>query len=84
MYSVAWAKRTKKQIEKLPLNISEMIINKVVSAKEEPHRHMKRLKNYNAWSLRIGDYRAIIEISETDKIMCVVEIGHRRNIYDKL
>ena len=83
MYSIAWAKKTKKQLEKLPLHIRENIINKVVSITEDPKRYLKRLKNYKAWRLRIGDYRAIIEISETDKIICVVEIGHRKNIYEK-
>ena len=84
MYSIAWAKKTKKQLEKLPLIIRESIINKVASITGDPKRSLKRLKNYKAWRLRVGDYRVIIEISETDQILFVVEIGHRRNIYDKL
>ena len=84
MYSIAWAKKTKKQLEKLPLDIRRDIVNKVVSITEDPKRYLKKLKNYKAWRLRIGDYRVIIEILETDEIICVVEIGHRKNIYEKL
>jgi len=84
MYSIAWAKKIKKELNKLPLNIREDIINKVVSIREDPIRYLKRLKNYKAWRLRIGDYRAIIKISETNKIILVVGIGHRKDIYEKL
>ena len=84
MYSIAWAKKTKKQLEKLPLSIRGDIVDKVVSITGEPKRYLKKLKNYKAWRLRIGDYRVIIKISEIDKIICVVEIGHRKNIYEKL
>ena len=35
------------------------------------------------WRYRIGDYRVICEIQDEKIIVLVLEIGHRRNIYDK-
>lgn len=32
-------------------------------------------------SLRIGDYRVIYQIKESELIVLVIKIGHRRNVY---
>lgn len=39
-------------------------------------------KLYGLWSLRIGDYRAIYKIQESELIVFVVRVGHRKNVYD--
>ena len=33
-------------------------------------------------SLRIGDYRAIYEIKNSELLILVIKIGHRKNAYD--
>ena len=33
------------------------------------------------WSLRIGDYRAIYQIKNSELIVVVIRIGHRKNVY---
>ncbi|MFW5987713.1 MAG: type II toxin-antitoxin system RelE family toxin [Methanohalophilus sp.] len=35
------------------------------------------------YSLRIGEYRVILSIDGDQLIVFVIEIGHRRNIYNK-
>lgn len=35
------------------------------------------------WRYRIGDYRLIVEIKEEQLIILLVEVGHRREIYDE-
>ena len=32
--------------------------------------------------LRVGDYRVIFQIDQSNKIVPVIKIGHRREIYD--
>ena len=34
------------------------------------------------WKYRIGDYRIICEIKEKEVIIIVIEVGHRKSIYD--
>jgi len=38
------------------------------------------------WSLRVGPYRVIYEVSEKEVTVYVVKVGHRRNkeVYDQL
>lgn len=33
------------------------------------------------WRYRVGDWRVICQIKDTELIILVVELGHRRNIY---
>ncbi len=33
------------------------------------------------WRYRIGDYRAIVRIIDSQVIVRVIEIGHRREVY---
>jgi mRNA interferase RelE/StbE len=35
------------------------------------------------WRYRIGDYRVIADIQDEKVIIMVVEIGHRKHVYDK-
>ena len=33
------------------------------------------------WRIREGDYRIVYHINDTNKIITVVRIGHRRDVY---
>ncbi len=33
------------------------------------------------WSLRIGDYRAIYQIKNSELIVVVIKVGHRKKVY---
>ena len=33
------------------------------------------------WRYRVGDYRIICEIQDNKFLVCVIQIGHRRDIY---
>ena len=35
------------------------------------------------YKLRVGDYRAIYELSNSEDEIIIVRLGHRRDIYDK-
>jgi mRNA interferase RelE/StbE len=35
------------------------------------------------WSFRVGDYRIVYEIRESQIVVLVVMVGHRREIYER-
>jgi len=41
----------------------------------------KKLKGYDAYRIRVGDYRIIYEIDDKIITITIVELGHRRDIY---
>ena len=72
---------SKKDLKKLPKNIIEIILKKLISIKENPLRYIERLKSSHLWKLRVGDYRVIMMINTKDKIVNIIKMGHRKNIY---
>ncbi|MGD0827439.1 MAG: type II toxin-antitoxin system RelE/ParE family toxin [Desulfobaccales bacterium] len=42
---------------------------------------MQEVKRRAGWRIKIGDYRIIYEIDDKSRIIEVLHIGHRRNVY---
>ena len=86
-YKVIFAERAKKQLKKLDKHIAALIIGwleKNIQNCENPRLHGKGLVENKSgqWRYRIGDYRVICEIQDKEIIVLVLEIGHRREIYN--
>ena len=86
-YKVIFTERAKKQLKKLDKHITALIIGwleKNIQNCENPRLHGKGLVENKSgqWRYRIGDYRVICEIQDKEIIVLVLEVGHRREIYD--
>ncbi|MCM1441561.1 MAG: type II toxin-antitoxin system RelE/ParE family toxin [Roseburia sp.] len=86
-YTVKWSDRAQKQISKLNKSISEMLVRwvyKNLNDCEEPRQRGKGLtaNRSGQWRYRVGDYRIIAEIKDDELIILVIEVGHRKSVYD--
>ena len=81
MYSIEFSDKAKKQILKLSLEIQNRIGNSIERIKIRPYHFVKRLVGSNYYSLRVGNYRIILDILNKELIIIVLEMGHRKNIY---
>lgn len=86
-YKIVFTERTIKQLKKLDKHTSALIVGwleKNIKDCENPRIHGKGLVENKSgqWRYRIGDYRVICEIQDKEIVVLVLEIGHRRNIYD--
>lgn len=86
-YKVIFSDDAKKQLKKLDKHIAAMIIGwieKNLEGTTNPRQHRKGLTSNRSgqWRYRIGDYRLICEILEHEITILVLEVGHRRSIYD--
>jgi len=82
-YEVKWTETSLDQLKKLDKAITERIIDKVEKISERPFNFVKKLKDFNLFRLRVGDYRVIMSIENEKMIIFVLEVGHRRIIYRK-
>lgn len=59
-------------------------LEKHVENSEDPRRTGKLLKGDLAglWRYRVGNYRLICDIQDDILLVLVVEIGHRKNVYN--
>ena len=82
MYSIQIEKNAEDFLKKLEKKDAEIILNKIYSIRENPFRFLKRLQGEKLWRLRIGDYRAIVDVIVSMNKIIVLRIGHRKNVYD--
>jgi mRNA-degrading endonuclease RelE of RelBE toxin-antitoxin system len=82
VFSLEFTATSKKFINKLNKKDAEIILNKIYSIRDNPFRFLKRLQGEKLWRLRIGDYRAIIDVIVSGNKIIVVRIGKRGNIYE--
>lgn len=83
-YEVKIKPKALKQLKRLQKDIIERILKKVVLIKDTPQSFMKKLESKNIWSLRIGDYRVLIDIYEDKKLIEIIKIGHRKEVYENI
>lgn len=87
-YKILFTERAKKQLKKLDKHIVALIIGwleKNIEGCDNPRAHGKGLVENKSgqWRYRIGDYRVMCEIQDREVVVLVLEIGHRREIYNK-
>ena len=86
-YKVEYTERAIKNLRKLDKYTRNLIvawIDKNLVDCENPRIHGKGLTSNRSgqWRYRIGDYRLICEIKDEEIVVLVLEIGHRREIYN--
>ena len=86
-YKLVFTDRAKKQLKKLDKHTAALIIGwleKNIENCDNPRIHGKGLVENKSgqWKYRIGDYRVICEIQDEEIIVLVLEVGHRRQIYE--
>ena len=82
MFQIELTETAKYFLKKLQKKDAEIILNKIHSIRENPYRFLKRLQGEKLWRLRIGEYRAIVDVIISMNKIIVIRVGHRKNIYD--
>ena len=70
-----------KNLYRFNLEGMQELITKIKELEKSPKKG-KHLKYSNFWRLRVENYRIIYEIEEKEKIIKILYIGHRKNVYD--
>ena len=81
MYSLIYSQSAFKQLKNLNKETQKRIISTLERCRIRPYPHVKKLIGNPYFSLRVGDYRVILDINQNKLIILVVKIGHRKDIY---
>ena len=82
-YTIVLSKKAQKQLDKLPDNIAEPIFEAISLLENEPRpTGCKKLQGRDGYRIRIGNYRVIYEVYDTELVIDVVTLGHRKDIYE--
>ena len=81
IYEIIWDDKARDFLRKIHKVEAQRIIKKVNSIVSDPRHYLETLVEIKSYKLRIGDYRALIDMDENKKTLSVVLIGHRKDIY---
>jgi len=81
-YIVEIVSKAEKEFLRLPQAEQDKIRNKILSLENNPKPvGSKKLRETNYFRIRSGDYRVIYSVNDTAKIIKVLSIGNRKDIY---
>ena len=82
-YAVVFTRSARKELERLDQSLINRILRKIESLSEDPRPNdFRKLRGKeNLWRLRVGDYRVIYSIDDTESIVDIFMIRHRREAY---
>jgi len=82
MYELKFYKTALDFLNNLEKHDKERIWNKLQQCKLNPFHFLEHLEDIDGFKLTIGDYRAIIDVDNSERTLTVLKIGHRKNIYE--
>jgi len=84
MVQVVISETARDDLASLPDDVQDRITEKFTNAvSDDPERHLRSLSNSNYQSVRIGDYRAVVEHAKDADQLRIHAVGHRSTIYDR-
>lgn len=85
MYKVEVRRWAQRALDKLPKSDFQAVIEAIKDLAQTPRpRGIEKVKTTGLWRIRQGDYRIIYSIDDSQQLVTVVRIGHRREIYRSL
>ena len=82
MYSIEFSQTAEKQLYKIEMPVQQRVISVLERIRIRPFHFIKRKQGTPYFILRIGEHRAILDIKEEENTIFVIEVGHRKNIYE--
>ena len=81
VYDVQWTVTAERQFSKLYKSTKKRIIDKIDNIQNNPFLYVTRLVGFDAYKLRVGNYRIILGIEKKNLVILILKVGHRKNIY---
>jgi len=88
-WKIKYLKSIQKEIRKInkgeQKKIREYLEDRIANA-DDPRKFGKALKGTHSefWRYRVGQYRIICEIDDSEIVILVIRIGHRKDVYRKI
>src|SRR5208282_2979756 len=86
-WAVEFDYRARRELRKLDAKIQQTILSYLrsrIAVADDPRRFGKPLRRNLAglWRYRVEDYRLICRIEDARVVVLVLEVGHRRDVYE--
>ena len=81
-YAIAILRRAQKELQRLPRADYERVRDAIRALADAPRPPgCVALTGRDGWRIRVGNYRVIYEINDTQHLVTILHVGHRRDVY---
>ena len=81
-YRLALRQSAVKELESLPRRDLARVMSRIKVLADTPRPPAcEKLSGQERYRVRQGDYRILYEVNDSDQVVTVVKIGHRREVY---
>ena len=82
-YEIKFAPKAHKFLINLPRSIALRIVKKLQFLSDDPFRFLEHFEGEDYYKLRIGDYRALIDVDFDNHILWIRVLDKRGRIYKR-
>ena len=83
-YRVTVLRRAQKELAALPNDAYQRIKSVLQDLSDNPRpAGVRKLAGRDGWRLRVGHYRLLFEINDAERLVTILHVGHRKDVYRK-
>lgn len=85
-YTIVFARTVPKEMKRLPNIVQERVKHVLMQLSHDPFPEgAKTLHGYeHLYRFRVGDYRIIYDVKKVVRILTVIRVAHRKDVYRKM
>ena len=80
-YDIIIQDRARQTLALLPVAVYDVVKNAILELRDNPNASSQKLKERDGWRADAKDYVVIFEIDDLQKIIAILHIGHRNEVY---
>jgi mRNA interferase RelE/StbE len=81
-YRLSIPRRVSKRMEKLPIRDYDRVDRAILALADDPRPPgCTRLRGRTDWRIRVGDYRIVYGIDDERRVVEILHVAHRREVY---
>lgn len=81
-YTVRLKPRAERDLDRLPRGVARRIWQKLLAFEEEPRpQGAIKLEGTEAYRIRIGSYRIVYLVDDRERVVDIIRVAHRREVY---
>ena len=82
MYVVSLKRAADRELERLPTQVHERIVERLLTLKEDPRPvGLRKLGGREGYQIRSGNYRVLYLIDDKRKVVEILSVAHHRDVY---
>ena len=82
-YRIAFVRSARQDLERLPRQVAMRVLSRIEDLAHDPRpRNSRKLRGQDAfWRIRVGDYRDVYDVSDTNRSVEIMVVRHRSAAY---